>query len=100
MQTLVGVWKLVEARAFGEDGNEVPAPLGPNPMGVAIFDPTRSMAMACDARATLPAGIRRAFAAYCGSYTFDGAELVTHVDGASGPDLLEDQISSYPLRHT
>ena len=48
--------------------------------------------MACDARETLPPGIRRAFAAYCGSYTFDGKELVTRVDGASGPDMLENQV--------
>ena len=92
MQTLIGVWKLVQARAFDETGNELPSPLGPQPMGVAIFDAERSMAMACDARATLPPGIRRAFAAYCGNYTFDGTKLVTRVDGASGPDMLEDQV--------
>lgn len=50
------------------------------------------MAMACDGSATLPPAAKRAFAAYCGAYTFDGTKLVTHVDGASGPDMLEDQV--------
>ncbi len=92
MQTLIGVWRLVEARAFDDSGKELLSPLGPHPMGVAIFDAERSMAMACDARGTLPPGIGRAFVAYCGRYTFDGTQLVTHVDGASGPDMLEDQV--------
>jgi hypothetical protein len=91
-QTLIGVWKLVEARALGEDGNELPSPLGPQPMGIAIFDAGRSMAMACNGSATLPPATKRAFAAYCGAYSFDGTKLVTKVDGASGPDLLEDQV--------
>jgi hypothetical protein len=35
---------------------------------------------------------RRAFASYCGDYTFDGARLVTRVDGASDPVLSEPQV--------
>jgi hypothetical protein len=92
MQSLIGVWKLLEARAFDEAGREVPPPLGQHAMGVAIFDAERSMAMACDGRTILSPGTKRAFAAYCGNYTFDGTKLVTRVDGASGPDMLEDQV--------
>jgi hypothetical protein len=92
MQSLVGIWKLVETRAFDEAGREVPSPFGPQPMGVAIFDAERGMAMGCDSRTTLPPEAKRAFVAYCGRYTFDGTKLVTHVDGASGPELLEDQV--------
>ena len=33
MQNFIGVWKLVEARAFDDDGHEVPSPMGPEPMG-------------------------------------------------------------------
>ena len=33
IQSLVGIWKLVEARAFDDAGHEVPSPLGPEPMG-------------------------------------------------------------------
>ena len=76
MPSLVGVWKLVEARAFDEAGRKVPSPLGPHPMGVAIIDAERIMAMASDGRTELPPETKRAFAAYCGQYTFDGTKLV------------------------
>ena len=92
MHSLVGAWKLIETRAFDEAGREVPSPFGPQPMGVAIFDAERGMAMGCDSRTTLPPEAKRAFVAYCGRYTFDGTKLVTHADGASSPDLLEDQV--------
>jgi hypothetical protein len=38
MPSLIGVCKLVEARAFDDGGQEVPSPLGPHPVGVAIID--------------------------------------------------------------
>lgn len=92
MQTLVGVWKLVEARAFDEAGQEVLSPLGPRPMGVVIIGAERMMAMAGDGRTELPVETKRAFAAYCGTYTFDGTQAVTRVDGASGLEMMEDQV--------
>lgn len=92
MASLVGVWKLVEARAFDEAGREVASPFGPHPMGVAIFDAERMMAMGSDGRTDLPSETKRAFVAYCGRYTFDGTELVTRVDGASSPEMMEDQV--------
>jgi hypothetical protein len=36
--------------------------------------------------------ISRVFAAYCGNYTFDGTKAVTVVDGASSPEMKEDQV--------
>jgi hypothetical protein len=54
MGSLVGAWKLISARAFDEAGRELPSPLGPQPMGVAIFDSERGMAMAADGRPDLP----------------------------------------------
>jgi Lipocalin-like domain len=92
MHNLTGVWKLIEARAFDEAGRELPSPLGPEPMGVAVFGAARGMAMAGDSRANLPPEVDRAFAAYCGNYTFDGTELTTRVDGASSSDMLVDQV--------
>jgi hypothetical protein len=92
MPSLVGVWKLVEGRAFDEAGREVPSPLGPHPMGVAVIDADRLMAMASDGRTEPPPEAKRVFAAYCGRYTFDGTKLVTRVDGASSPDMMEDQV--------
>lgn len=59
-EKLIGVWKLVEARVLDEDGNELPSPLGPQPMGVAIFDAERSMAMACNGSATWSPATKRA----------------------------------------
>jgi len=92
MESLVGVWKLVEAHAFDDAGGEVSSPLGPHPMGVAIIDAERIMAMAGDARRAMPLEVSRVFAAYCGNYTFDGTKAVTVVDGASSPEMKEDQV--------
>ena len=92
MSTLVGVWKLVEAHAYDDAGQEVSSPLGPHPMGVVIIDADRIMAMVSDARTALPPEVKRAFAAYCGRYTFDGTKLVARVDGASSPEMAEDQV--------
>jgi hypothetical protein len=92
MPSLVGIWKLVECRAFDDAGGELPSPLGPQPMGVAIIDGERIMAMGSDGRVELPQETKRAFVAYCGRYTFDGTKLATRVDGASGPDMMEDQV--------
>ena len=92
MSSLVGVWKLVEAHAFDDAGQEVPSPLGPHPMGIAIINSERIMAMAGDGRTEPSPEARRAFAAYCGRYTFDGTKAITHVDGASSPEMMEDQV--------
>jgi hypothetical protein len=92
MNGLVGVWKLIEVRAFDETGRAMPSPFGPQPMGVAIFDVERVMAMGGDGRTALSPETKRTFVAYGGKYTFDGTKLVTRVDGASSPDLLEDQV--------
>jgi hypothetical protein len=92
MPSLIGIWKLVEARAFDDAGQEVPSLLGPHPMGVAIIDADRIMAMAGDGRTALPPEAKRAFAAYCGRYTFDGTKAVTRVDGASSPEMMENQV--------
>src|ERR1700760_4180847 len=35
---------------------------------------------------------KRAFAADCGRYTFDGTKAVTHIEGASSPEMMEDQV--------
>jgi hypothetical protein len=50
MQSLVGIWKLVEARAFDEAGHEVPSPLGLEPMGVLLIEAERIMVTAGDGR--------------------------------------------------
>ena len=54
MQNFVGVWKLVEACAFGDDGHEVPSPIGPEPMGGLFVEAERIMVIARDGCITLP----------------------------------------------
>lgn len=93
MQKLLGMWKLIEARAFDDTGNEVSAPLGPAPMGPVLFEAERMIGAITDGRPTMPpASPNRAFFSYTGSYQFDGVKLVTRVGGASSPDGFMDQV--------
>ena len=46
------------------------------------------MAVTCDLRPHLPAGAARDFSSYCGTYTFDGRQLVTRVFAASDPSRI------------
>jgi hypothetical protein len=48
----------------------------------------RMMSVVCDGRASLPTGASRDYSSYCGTYTFDGARLVTRVDAASDPSRI------------
>ena len=54
MHNFVGIWKLVEARAFDDAGHEVPSPLGPKPMGGLFVEAERIMVIVGDGRVTLP----------------------------------------------
>jgi hypothetical protein len=95
MHSLVGIWKLVKARAFDDAGREVPSPLGPEPMGGIFAEAERIMVIVGDGRITVPPGApKRAFLAYSGPYTFDGTKYVCHPDSASSPELFSDQIRS------
>lgn len=93
MGSLIGVWKLVEACAFDDAGRELPPPLGPKPMGIVFFEAERMIGVIGDARASLPAeASARFFAAYTGTYQFDGEVLVTKADDASKPELIVEQV--------
>jgi hypothetical protein len=92
MQSLVGIWKLVEARAFDDAGRELPPPLGPHPIGTVVFEAERMAAVAADGRASLPPDASpRFFIAYTGTYRFDGVDLVTRTDDASKPEFMVEQ---------
>ena len=59
-------------------------------MGLLAFTADgRMMAMLSDGRPG-PIDGARAFVSYCGDYTFDGARLVTQVDGASDPVFFSE----------
>jgi hypothetical protein len=84
MQTIVGTWRMVDSSSRDPDGNPVPPLFGPKGMGLVTLNADgRMMAVLCDGRKEMPEGTTRAYASYCGNYTFDGTTLVTKVD-ASG----------------
>jgi hypothetical protein len=90
MTPLVGVWRLVVENAWGAAGEPRRNSFGPMGMGLLTFTPNgRMMASLCDGRPS-PIDGARAFVSYCGDYTFDGAKLVTRVDGASDPLFLSE----------
>lgn len=93
MSSLVGVWKLVEARAFDDAGQELPPPLGPTPMGIVLFEAERMVGAIGDSSVSLPKeAAARFFAAYTSTYQFDGEVLVTKADDASKPALIVEQV--------
>jgi Lipocalin-like domain len=90
MSPLVGVWRLVAENAWSAAGEPRPNLYGPMGMGLLAFTAGgRMMAALSDGRPG-PIDGRRAFVSYCGDYTFDGARLVTRVDGASDPVFLTE----------
>lgn len=89
VQSIVGTWKLVAAAARDRDGNILPDPYGGKPLGRLMLGADgRMMAVTCDGRTDLPPGAKREYSSYVGTYNFDGARLVTRVDGASDPSRI------------
>ena len=93
MQSVTGTWRLVRAIAMDAAGRVLPPPYGGHGMGrVVLAADGRMMAMLCDGRRELPAGVACEYSSYCGNYTFDGV-LVTRVDAASDPSRIgSDQV--------
>jgi hypothetical protein len=94
MRSVVGTWRLVRAVARDADGKELPTPYGGYGMGrVMLGAEGRMMAVVCDGRREMPGNAKREYSSYCGNYTFDGQQLVTHVDAASDPARIgSDQV--------
>ena len=94
MTAVVGTWRLVRAVARDAAGKELPVPYGGQGTGrVALGADGRMMAVVCDGRRELPAGVAREYSSYCGNYTFDGSRLVTRVDAASDSSRIgSDQV--------
>jgi hypothetical protein len=69
MQSLIGTWRLIEACAFDEDGNALPPPLGPKPMGIILYEAERMVVAVCDGRLAVPQeAAERVFSSYTGIY--------------------------------
>ena len=94
MPEVIGTWRLVRTAAVDADGKVLPEPYGGKGMGrLYLGADKRMMAVVCDGRTTMPAGVVREYNSYIGNYTFDGAQLVTRVDGASDPSRIgSDQV--------
>jgi hypothetical protein len=83
-EQLIGTWRLVRATATDADGNVLPEPYGPRPMGRLVLDASGRMIVAlCDGRAAMPHGQERAYSSYCGQYRVENNQLITMVDGAA-----------------
>jgi hypothetical protein len=93
MTSLLGRWKLIDARAFDAAGNELDPPLGQNPIGVILYEADRMIVAVGNGSSNVSREVaQRAFASYTGSYTFDGELLLVRVDGASSPTFSVDQV--------
>ncbi len=88
MDRIVGTWRLVAETATDAAGQAHPGLFGPMAIGLGMFTAEgRMMAVLTDGRPGPVEGARK-HVSYCGDYTFDGARLVTVVDGASDSRLL------------
>ena len=84
MDALIGIWRLVESKAWDEAGNSLPAPYGARPLGQITFTAEgRMLAALCNGDADPGAGVDRGYSSYGGFYTLDGTTLTTAVDVAS-----------------
>ena len=95
MNAITGTWQLVRTSSVAEDGSPMPPPYGgEKAMGRVVLNADgRMMAVLIDGRPELPEGVAREYTSYCGSYTFDGKQLVTRVDAASDPARMgTDQV--------
>ena len=82
--SMTGTWKLVATTSQDADGRALPPPYGPQPMGLlTLTEGGRMLAVLCDGRAALPAGVRREHLSYGGLYRIDGSTLVTQVEVSS-----------------
>lgn len=99
-ELLYGTWSLIAASAVDPDGQPLPPPYGPVPMGNLVLAPNgRMMAVLCDGRSDLPEGARRAYASYCGNYRIEGDSLITRVDAAMTPEMVGgDQVRRLAMR--
>lgn len=92
---IVGTWGLVRTVARTDNDDVRPGPFGDqHAMGRVVFNRDgRMMAVLCDGRNELAAGVEREYSSYCGNYRFDGARLVTRADAASDPSRVgTDQV--------
>jgi hypothetical protein len=89
MNELVGTWRLVRAQAWDGDGKPMAPPYDGQGLGrIVITADGRMAVMMIDGRKEIPAGGKREYGGYSGTFTYDGKQLVTHVDTAPDPSRI------------
>lgn len=94
MNELFGEWRLVATRAWDSGGEALPAPYGPEPHGIVVFNSNfRMMCVLTDGRASVPSDRPREYLSYMGTFRYADGTLTTRVDGTSDSTRLgTDQI--------
>lgn len=84
MDPLIGIWRLVESKAWDEAGNSLPPPYGQCPIGQIVFTAEgRMLAALCNGDVDSGDEPGRGYSSYGGVYTLRGNTLTTDVDIAS-----------------
>src|SRR4030095_6709624 len=98
---ILGTWRLKSTKGQDDSGKAMPAPYGPKPEGLVVFQADgRMMCVLCDGGANLPANEPRQYMSYAGNYTFDGTTLSTRVDASSDASRVGgDQVRAVRFAH-
>lgn len=95
LQSITGTWQLVQTECIGDDGSSLAPPYGGSPgcMGLlSLRADGRMVCVLCDS-GEHPPGQSREYNSYCGSYRYDGIQLITRVDASANPAWIgTDQI--------
>ena len=84
MDALIGIWRLVESKAWDEAGKSLPRPYGVHPTGQITFTAEgRMLAALCNGDADPGTFGDRGYSSYGGFFTLDGTTLTVAVDMAS-----------------
>lgn len=100
-ERICGTWRLVSATAVDRDGQPMPPPYGPSPMGRLILSPAgRMMVVICDGRTSIPEGEKRGYSSYCGNFRIEGDSLMTRVDAAALAERIGgQQVRAFAFRN-
>ena len=83
MDTLEGIWRLIDSRSWDEQSQRWGAPYGANLIGVITFSGGRMLTALCNGDTALGEDRDRNYSSYGGPYTFDGNTLQVVLDIAS-----------------
>jgi hypothetical protein len=94
MDPLIGIWRLIESNAWDENGANLGAPYGANPIGQISFTPERRMLAALCNGDTAPdhdGEGDRGYSSYGGFYELIDTTLTVNVDMASDKSRIGGQ---------